>query len=99
VARAGAAASALHARQQQDTGRRVCAIRQGIFLHQSWSSHWTPKWASVLAHCLARTKMTDVIDAAVALLAKDGDEILTADPSDLRALVKARGAHVEIVQV
>ena len=48
---------------------------------------------------LARTKTTDVVDAALALLANDGDEILTSDPRDLRALVKAGGAHVEIVQV
>ncbi|MEO8905379.1 MAG: hypothetical protein ABI488_22935 [Polyangiaceae bacterium] len=48
---------------------------------------------------LARTKTRDVIDAALALLATDGDEILTSDPRDLRALVKANGAHVEIVQV
>lgn len=48
---------------------------------------------------LARSKASDVIDAAVALLASDGDEILTSDPRDLRPLVRATGAHVDIVQV
>lgn len=48
---------------------------------------------------LARSKTRDVIDAALALLAKDGDELLTSDPLDLRPLVKASGAHVDIVPV
>lgn len=48
---------------------------------------------------LARTKTRDVIDAAVALLAADGDELLTSDPRDLRPLVKASGAHVDIIPV
>jgi hypothetical protein len=48
---------------------------------------------------LAATKTRDVVDGAVALLAIDGDEILTSDPADLRRLVKATGAHVDIVEV
>jgi hypothetical protein len=48
---------------------------------------------------LARTKTSDVIDAAVALLATDGDEILTTDADDLRVLVRATGAHVDIIVV
>ena len=48
---------------------------------------------------LARTKTSDVIDAAVALLASDGDEILTTDADDLRVLVRATGAHVDIIVV
>jgi hypothetical protein len=41
----------------------------------------------------------DVIDAAVALLAVDGDVILTSDPGDLAALVAAAGTHADIVPV
>ena len=41
----------------------------------------------------------DVIDAAVALLALDGDVILTSDPGDLAALVAAAGTHADIVPV
>jgi hypothetical protein len=48
---------------------------------------------------LARTKAKDVIDGAVALLARDGDEILTADPADLRPLVQATGMHVDVIAV
>ena len=48
---------------------------------------------------LGRTKTSDVLDAAVALLATDGDEILTSDPKDLRPLVKATGAHVDVIRV
>jgi hypothetical protein len=48
---------------------------------------------------LARTKTTDVIDAAIALLARDGDELMTSDPTDLRRLVRATGAHVDIIEV
>jgi len=48
---------------------------------------------------LAQTRTSDVVDAAVALLAKDGDEILTSDTRDLRPLVKATGAHVDLIQV
>ena len=42
---------------------------------------------------------TDVIDAAVALLALDGDVILTSDPSDIAALVAAAGTHADVVPV
>lgn len=42
---------------------------------------------------------TDVIDAAVVLLASHDDEIFTSDPSDLRDLAVAAGLHVELVPV
>lgn len=48
---------------------------------------------------LARTKTRDVIDAALALLALDGDELLTSDSADMQRLLVASGAHVEIVEV
>ena len=38
-----------------------------------------------------------MIDAAVALLADDGDDIVTADPDDLAALVAVTGRHVEAI--
>jgi len=46
---------------------------------------------------LAVTGKSDVIDAAVALLAEDGDDILTSDPTDLAELVTAAGRHVELI--
>jgi hypothetical protein len=48
---------------------------------------------------LAVAQQKDVIDAAVALLAADGDTILTSDPADLSALAYATGRHVEVVEV
>lgn len=48
---------------------------------------------------LGWTGGSDVIDAAVVLLAFDGDEILTSDPQDLRILAAAAGVHVELIAV
>lgn len=48
---------------------------------------------------LGRAETADVIDAAVVLLAHDGDEIFTSDPQDLRALALTAGTHVELISV
>ena len=40
-----------------------------------------------------------MIDAAVVLLADDGDEIFTSDPVDLEELAAAAGTHVELVPI
>lgn len=47
---------------------------------------------------LGVTGMSDVIDAALALLALDGDEIVTLDRDDVEALAAAIGRHVELVR-
>ena len=47
---------------------------------------------------LAATGLADVIDAGVALLASDGDEIVTLDRDDLEQLVAATGRHVELIR-
>lgn len=54
------------------------------------------KLAGVL---LSKAGGSDVIDAAVVLLAADDDLILTSDPDDLVGLAVASGIHIEIVQV
>lgn len=46
---------------------------------------------------LRRARGRDVIDAAVVLLARDGDVILTSDPRDLRPLARAADLHVELI--
>ena len=46
--------------------------------------------------CLGQS---DAIDATVVCLAADGDDILTSDPGDLRALAEAAEIHVELVPV
>lgn len=48
---------------------------------------------------LEQTRTNDVIDAALVLLAADGDSILTSDPHDLEPLAYAAGLHVDIVAV
>lgn len=48
---------------------------------------------------LGRAHGSDVIDAALVVLARDGDEILTSDPDDLRVLAEAAALHVDLVAV
>lgn len=46
---------------------------------------------------LAVTGGADVIDAALVLLADDGDHIVTSDPDDIEPLAVAAARHIEIV--
>jgi predicted nucleic acid-binding protein len=48
---------------------------------------------------LAVAKRRDVVDAALVLLASDGDQILTSEPDDIAPLALASGHHVELVRV
>jgi hypothetical protein len=48
---------------------------------------------------LGRARRSDVIDAAVVLLAADGDSILTSDPEDLKRLAEMAEVHVDLVPV
>lgn len=54
------------------------------------------KKAGVLLAC---TGTKDVIDAALVLLAKDGDEIVTTDPDDIALLADHANLHVEVLPV
>jgi len=47
---------------------------------------------------LAVARRRDVIDAALVLLAQDGDHILTSDPDDIEPLARASGVHSEIIR-
>jgi hypothetical protein len=47
---------------------------------------------------LRRSQTTDVVDAALVLLAQDGDDILTTDAQDLEALAVHWGRHIEILE-
>jgi len=49
-------------------------------------------------HLLAAAESRDVIDAALVLLGRDGDHIVTSDPDDIEPLARASGRHVEIVR-
>jgi predicted nucleic acid-binding protein len=48
---------------------------------------------------LRRCGNHDVVDAALVLLAVDGDLILTSDTGDLAALAGATGTHLELIHV
>ena len=48
-------------------------------------------------HLLGAAGLADVVDAAVVLLAQDGDEIVTVDHDDLAQLAAAAGCHVELI--
>lgn len=46
---------------------------------------------------LAASGTADVIDAAVVLLADDGDDIVTSDPDDIARLAEAAGRRVRLI--
>lgn len=48
---------------------------------------------------LARSRTSDVIDAALVLLCEDGDEILTSDADDLRTLLEHADRHLDLIPV
>jgi hypothetical protein len=48
---------------------------------------------------LAKARTSDVVDAALVLLARDGDQIFTSDPDDIEPLASVAGRDVEIVLV
>jgi hypothetical protein len=47
---------------------------------------------------LAGCGLSDVIDAALARLTLDGDEIITSDREDMEILLAATGQHVELLR-
>jgi hypothetical protein len=47
---------------------------------------------------LARANRDDVIDAALVLLASDGDRLITAHPGDLASLARAADLDVELLK-
>jgi hypothetical protein len=46
---------------------------------------------------LRAARATDVIDASLVALARDGDEVLTSDAGDLAPLASAAAIHVDLV--
>jgi hypothetical protein len=48
---------------------------------------------------LKRTGTSDVVDAALVLLAEDGDEIITSDPADITVLTDHADLDVELYTV
>lgn len=50
-----------------------------------------------VGHLLASSRTSDVVDAALALLAAPGDEVMTSDPKDLRTLLPKRSIKITSV--
>src|SRR5688572_958492 len=48
---------------------------------------------------LGRARRADVVDAALVLLASDGDLLLTSNPVDLASLAAAAGLRVDMARV
>lgn len=48
---------------------------------------------------LAAAGHSDVVDAALVLLAEDGDTIVTSDPDDIEPLAKTARRQVELIRV
>jgi hypothetical protein len=48
---------------------------------------------------LARAGRSDVVDAALVLLASDGDQIVTSDPGDIERLARAAHRNVDLIRV
>jgi hypothetical protein len=48
---------------------------------------------------LAQAGRSDVVDAALVLLADDGDQIVTSDPRDIEPLALAARRHVDLIRV
>jgi hypothetical protein len=48
---------------------------------------------------LAKTKKSDVIDAALVLLTSDGDAIATTDAGDIKPLALASGRIIDLIEV
>ena len=50
-----------------------------------------------IGQLLGAANLADIVDAAVALLADDGDDIVTSDHDDLARLCITLGRHVELI--
>lgn len=58
-----------------------------------------PAAARAVGRLLARTDSQDVVDAAVVLLASDGDVVATSDPRDIRDLASAAGVQLGVIAI
>ncbi len=48
---------------------------------------------------LGRARASDVVDAALVLLANDGDSIFTSDPQDIAPLLSSSGVDADVIRV
>jgi len=78
------------------SGRQANLARLLPALDVASLDHSLGKRAGIL---LGSARMNDVVDAALVLLATDGDSILTSDPLDLVPLATSAALHIDIVPV
>ena len=78
------------------TGRQVQLARLLPALDIAALDETLGRTAGIL---LGRSRRSDVIDAALVLLAEDGDLLLTSDPDDLEPLAASARLHLDIVPV
>ncbi len=52
-----------------------------------------------IGQLLGEARRDDVVDGAILLVATDGDELLTSDPTDLAHLAAVAGLRIDIVPV
>lgn len=55
-----------------------------------------PGTSKAVGELCARARLNDVVDAHVALLAHDGDLVLTSDQPDLKRLLRARSVSADV---
>lgn len=77
-------------REPARQARLVHALRG--FLEQPLDEHEARRCGLLLA----RAGTDDIADAAVVLLAKDGDTILTSDPKDIERLLDVAGTSASV---
>lgn len=79
---------------RDDRGRQavLATAMKGVDVHAV-----APETGRAAGLVLAVAGLDDAIDATVALLARDGDTVLTSDPADLRRLLAAAGIRAAVV--
>ncbi len=73
---------------------RLALAMRGITVHDLGDS--LGRTTGVL---LGRSGTSDAIDAALVVLAKDDDRIITSDPVDIAYLALIAGKHVDVIPV
>lgn len=85
--------SACVAQVWRDPARQVRLVRALVgFLEQPLDGQEARRCGLLLA----RSRTDDIADAAVALLVKDGDTILTSDPEDIQRLLDVAGTSASV---
>ena len=73
--------------------------RLATLLHGVDERDLTSSQARLVGRLLRQTATTDVVDGTLVDIASDGDEILTSDPDDIRALAMTAGKTLLVTRV